>query len=119
MERSPGGKGSWERSPHRRARERREFRGTVLAVVREESEVRASTRHRLDSVRVGDAAVHANEVDASLQPVPAGEGEHRLEPVRGELLQPADAVRATGIDHGLGPENSDERGRLRGGGRTD
>src|SRR5256712_9863802 len=112
MERSPGGKGSWERSPHRRARERREFRGTVLAVVREESEVRPWTRHRLDSVRVGDAAVHANEVDASLQPVPPCEGEHRIEPVPGEPLQPADAVPPPGIDHRPGPPTPDERGAL-------
>src|SRR5256712_12536194 len=98
MEGIRGGNGDWEASLHRRARERREFRGTVLAVVREESEVRASTRHRLDSVRVGDAAVHANEVDASLQPVPACEGEHRIEPVRGGPLQTGDPGRAAGID---------------------
>src|SRR5712692_7058240 len=102
-----------------RADERREFLRAVLSIVRKESDVRPLTRHGLDSVRVGDAAVHADEVDVSNEPVTTGEGEHRIEPVRGELLQPANAVRAAGIDHRLGPETSDERGGLRVGGRTE
>src|SRR2546428_7339375 len=95
-----------------RLRERLELPGTVLAVVRDQSGVRPSTRLWLDAIRIGDATVRANEVDASLEPLPPSKGEDRIEPVGSEFFQAADLLRAARIDHLGGAEASDEGGGL-------
>src|SRR2546428_10283954 len=91
-----------------RLRERLELPGTVLAVVRDQSGVRPSTRLWLDAIRIGDATVRANEVDASLEPLPPSKGEDRIEPAGSECFQAADLLPAARIDHLAGAEPSDE-----------
>src|SRR2546426_8456851 len=91
-----------------RLRKRLELPGTVLAVVRDQSGVRPSTRLRLDAIRIGDATARANEVDASLEPLPPSKGEDRIEPVGSEFFQAADLLRAARIDYLGGAEPSDE-----------
>src|SRR2546428_9792122 len=93
-----------------RLRERFELPGTVLAVVRDQSGVRPSTRLRLDAIRIGDATVRANEVDASLESLPSGKGEDRIESVGSEFFQAADLLRAARIDHLGDSEPPNERG---------
>src|SRR5438128_195375 len=95
-----------------RLRQRVELLGTVLAVVRDQSGVRPLTRLRLDAIRIGDATGRANEVDASLEPLPPSKGEDRIEPVGSEFFQAADLLRAARIDHLGGAEPSDEGGGL-------
>src|SRR5207245_10046930 len=81
-----------------RLRQRVELLGTVLAVVRDQSGVRPLTRLRLDAIRIGDATVRANEVDASLEPLPSGKGEDRIESIGSEFFQAANLLRAARID---------------------
>src|SRR5207245_11274169 len=82
-----------------RLRERLELPGTVLAVVRDQSGVRPSTRLWLDAIRIGDETVRANEVDASLEPLPPSKGEDRIEPVASEFVQAPALLRAAPLGH--------------------
>src|SRR3989454_2482424 len=91
-----------------RLRKRLELPGTVLAVVRDQSGVRPLRRLRLDAIRIGDATARANEVDASLEPLPPSKGEDRIEPVGSDAFQAADLLRAARIDYLGGAEPSDE-----------
>src|SRR6185295_9194234 len=70
---------------------------------------RAALRgHRLDAVRVHDAAAGAYEVETPLKGISPGEREHTIESARGKPPQLISRFSSAGIDHVMSAKHSNE-----------